>query len=75
MMSDSGHPKMFWDNQGLMDYLGVACGVDLSRPNVLFKIDTFRAILGNWKDIPNNMYLKQVDNLKKVLADVTNFFF
>lgn len=75
MMTDSGHPKMFWDNQGLMDYLGVACGVDLSRPNVLFKIDTFRAILGNWKDIPNNIYLKQVDNLKKVLADVTNFFF
>ena len=75
MMTDSGHPKMFWDNQGLMDYLGVACGVDLSRPNVLFKIDTFRAILGTWKDIPNTWYLKQVDNLKNFLKDVTDFFF
>ena len=57
MMSPSTRPSYFFSNQGLIDYLGVACGVDMTIPNVYFNFRLAKALLSSkFKDIPNNTY-------------------
>ena len=53
---------MFFTNQGMMDYLGVMCGIDMTASQVLLKAKVMAALLmGSVGDIPNNMYRKLSD--------------
>ena len=57
MMSPSTRPSYFFANQGLIDFLGVTCGVDMTIPNIYFNLRLAKALLtSKFKDMPNNTY-------------------
>lgn len=72
MMSPSNKPSLFFANQGMMDYLGSMCGVDLTTPNVVFKINHIKALLAGINDIPSNMYRDMTQSLYNRLSKFTN---
>ena len=72
MMSPSNKPSLFFSNQGLMDYLGCVCGVDLSTPNIVLKLRTVQALLSSINDIPNNAYSKLTESLRNNLRSFLN---
>lgn len=68
MMCDSSSVRMFWTNQGLIDFLGVTCGLDLSKPNVVIKLDVMKMLAtGIATDIIPNIYLKLTEGIKNKL--------
>lgn len=68
MMSPSTKPSHFFSNQGLIDYLGVACGVDMTVPHVYFNFRLASAMLsGMVQDLPNNMYRTMAENVRTIL--------
>ena len=53
---------MFFTNQGMMDYLGSLCGIDMTASQVLLKTKVMVALLKNSvTDIPNKIYRNIVD--------------
>ena len=72
MMSPSNKPSLFFSNQGLMDYLGSMCGVDLTTPNIVFKVNSVKALLSSFKDIPDNSYRKLTEALRNKLHQFIN---
>lgn len=73
MMSPSTKPSYFFANQGLIDYLGCTCGVDMTLPNIYFNFRLAYALLGaNFKDIPNRVYYKFAENVRNMLSGLIN---
>lgn len=72
MISPSNKPSLFFSNQGLMDYLGCMCGVDLSTPNLVIKLRTVQALLSSINDIPNNAYMKLTESLRNSISSFLN---
>lgn len=71
MMSPSTKPSYFFANQGLIDYLGCTCGVDMTLPNIYFNFRLAYALLGaNFKDIPNRVYYKFAENVRNMLRGI-----
>ena len=69
MMTPSNNISMFWNNQGLIDYLGVTCGIDLSKPNIIIKLDVIKMLLVNKvTNIIPNTYLKLTEGFKNKVA-------
>ena len=57
MLSPSNKPSLFFSNQGMIDFLGATCGMDLSRPTIEIKIKIAMAVFFNRiTDIPTNWY-------------------
>lgn len=57
LMISEPNAALFFSNQGMMDFMGALCGVDLTMPNIIFKIKSMQALfLGKVTDIPNNIY-------------------
>ena len=53
---------MFFTNQGMMDYLGCMCGIDMTAAQVLLKAKVMVALLKNSvTDIPNKIYRNIID--------------
>ena len=74
MMSPSTRPSWFFSNQGLIDYLGVACGVDMTIPSIYFNYRLASSMLGSYfKDIPNRIYYSMCDNVRGFLSQKFNF--
>lgn len=74
MMSPSTKPSYFFSNQGLIDYLGVACGIDMTVPHVYFNFRLASALLaGKVMDIPNNIYRTMAQNVQTVLSKKFKF--
>ena len=72
MMTRSDQFRLFWINQGLIDFLGNACGLDLTKPNTIVKIDVVQMLLaGKVSDIIPNTYFKLTEGFKN---KVRNFF-
>lgn len=72
MMTRSDQFRLFWTNQGLIDFLGNACGLDLTKPNTIVKIDVVQMLLaGKVSDIIPNTYFKLTEGFKN---KVRNFF-
>ena len=68
MMSPSTKPSYFFANQGLMDYLGVVCGIDMTIPNIYFNFRIAAALLtSKFKDIPNNTYYRMAESVRGYL--------
>ena len=71
MMSPSTKPSYFFANQGLIDYLGVACGVDMTIPNIYFNFRLAKAMLiTSFKDIPNMAYYKLTETARNYLDKI-----
>ena len=66
LMQTSGtKPSLFFQNQGLIDFLAVSCGVDITQPNFIIKLETmFSVFLGRIMDIPANAFRDLMQNLK-----------
>lgn len=72
MMTRSDQFRLFWTNQGLIDFLGNMCGLDLTKPNSIVKIDVVQMLLANKvSDIIPNNYYKLTEGFKN---KVRNFF-
>lgn len=70
MMSPSTKPSLFFSNQGLIDFLGVTCGVDMTIPNIYFNFRLASAMLGGRvKDLANNTYYHLSETIRNYLND------
>lgn len=65
---NSGTPAAFMQNQGMIDFLAVTCGVDITEPTFILKIKTmFAVFLNKIFDIPNNLFNEVIDDLRDIL--------
>ena len=65
MMTKSNEIKLFWTNQGLIDFLGVTCGLDLSKPNIIIKMNVLTMLIsGSVTDLIPNTYLRLSEGFK-----------
>ena len=56
MITKSSKPGLYFNNQGLIDFLAVSCGVDIIAPNIELKIATIKdTLLSTIFDIPENV--------------------
>lgn len=65
MITSSSKPGLFYQNQGLIDFLAVTCGVNIAKPNFLLRVETlFSIFLGKITDIPSNFYRDFTESVK-----------
>lgn len=68
MITSSTQPSLYFQNQGLIEFLAVTCGVDISTTHLLTKIQAFvNAYVTSITDIPSNL----VDNFIQTLRNKT----
>lgn len=74
MMSPSTKPSYFFSNQGLIDFLGVTCGIDMTAPNIYLNFRVAKALLtSKFKDIPNNTYYSLSETFRNWLQQKLNY--
>lgn len=74
MMTSSKNPMEFFSNNGMLDYLGTMCGVDISKPNYLMYVDSISTLLlGKITDIPTNIYTEFMENIRRITKPMTLF--
>lgn len=65
---NSGSPSAFMQNQSMIDFLAVTCGVDITEPTFILKIKTMFAIFTNKLfDMPQNWYNDFLEDLREIL--------
>ena len=73
MMTPAHRPDLFFTNQGMIDYLGSMCGLDLTRPNIVTKMETIKALLSDYT--PTNLlhtaYRSFTEGINKKIANIT----
>ena len=68
MLSPSNSPSLFFSNQGMLDFLGSTCGIDLSRPAIELKVKIAMSIFFNRvTDVPTNWYRSMVGSINNRL--------
>lgn len=73
MVSSTKQSALFFQNQGLIDFLSVTCGVDITRPNLELKVESMLAMLTNKPfDIGNIMYNNVIESLKNTIMSWTS---
>ena len=64
----------FFKNTALMNYLAVTCGVDISRPQLLLKVETMAAtLLGGLHDIPSDIKGRIIEAITNMGASFFQF--
>ena len=64
----ASQPVHFLNNQGLIEFLAVTCGMDITKPNVVTKIQSiFSTYLNTMFDIPTNFYNNVLDGLRNTI--------
>lgn len=70
---DSGRAAAFMQNQSMIDFLAVTCGVDITEPTFILKIKTMFAIFTNKLfDMPQNWYNEFLEELREILEPLIN---
>lgn len=65
MMTKSSKPQLFVNNQGLIEFLAVACGVDITKPDITTKIETIiSTFLSSLYDIPSSTYNAFIESIR-----------
>jgi hypothetical protein len=65
MLTPSNAPAMFFENKGLMNWLAVTCGVDITEPNFSEKWKAIMlTLLNSVIDIPNNVANSIVESVR-----------
>jgi len=68
MITSTTQPSLYFQNQGLIEFLAVTCGVDISTTHLMTKIQAFvNAYVTSVTSIPSNM----VDNFIQALRNKT----
>lgn len=56
-MTKTTEPTQFFANKGLIEFLAVTCGVDITQPNVALQARTLVGLFqARWKDLPSSLY-------------------
>lgn len=70
MMSPSTKPSLFFANQGLIDFLGVTCAIDMTLPNVYLNLKIAQALLTSQvTDLPNMFYYNMTENIRNWVTE------
>ena len=70
MIPPANKPSLFFSNQGMLDYLGCMCGIDLTKPNIIFKLKTLKAMLDSTVvNSFNTGYASLMESFKNVLSN------
>ena len=74
MMTPAHKPSLFFSNQGMIDYLGSLCGLDLTVPNITTKLETVKALLGEYRpqNIVGRLYRNMTNNLNQKIRNLTS---
>lgn len=68
MITKSSKPQLFFNNQGLIDFLAVTCGVDITSPNLSMKLETLiSSYLNTLFDIPSNYYNSIIQDIRQLI--------
>lgn len=72
MMTPSHRPDLFFTNQGMIDYLGSMCGLDLTRPNIITKMETIKALLADYTptNYLNSAYRSFTEGINRKLQNI-----
>lgn len=55
MITKASRPELYFNNQGLIEFLAVNCGLELESPNIGVKLDSFiSTFVATMYDIPSN---------------------
>lgn len=66
MITNATRPDLFFQNNGLIDFLAVTCGVDITKPNFLLKLETIYSVFfGKALDLPKNMYNEMIQAIRR----------
>ena len=72
MISPSNKPFLFFSNNGLIEFLGATCGVDMSIPSIELKVKIAMAVfLNSVTDLPTNWYR---DIKESIYHDISDLF-
>lgn len=72
MTSEQNKPGLFFQNFGLIDFLAVTCGLDITRPNFATQLELLQWTLGErFLGIPENLAMK----LKEKIRNATEFLY
>ena len=65
MMTKSSKPQLFMNNQGLIEFLAVTCGVDITKPDLSMKLELIiSTFINTLYDIPSNTYNAFIENIR-----------
>lgn len=71
MITSTSRPRDFMQNQGLIDFLAVTCGVDVVKPNLMLKFETLTSImLGKVHSLPSDFYKQFIEAIQKQLEGI-----
>lgn len=66
MMTSNSQPGLFFENKGLMNWLAVTCGVDITTPNFSEKWSAILlTLLNSAVDMPSNTYNSVIEYLRE----------
>jgi hypothetical protein len=71
MITPATSPQLFFENKGLMNWLAVTCGVDVTQPAFFEKwLNILYTLLNSAVDIPGNIYLELVEKVRGALGPI-----
>lgn len=74
MITPSTSPIKFFSNQGLMDFLAVNCGVDITKPNFITYINVLTSMLiGRPLDVPDQIFNHFMDSVRRITDKLWRF--
>ena len=66
MITPTTKPGLFFENQGMIDFLAVMCGIDLTRPNFLIKLESmFSIFTGKVINLPKEAYNDIIQSVRE----------
>ena len=73
MITKSTTPAKFFQNNALLDFLAVTCGVDVTKPNFMLKVQTLYALYTNALfDMPSNIYNSAIQKIRNSVTPIFN---
>jgi hypothetical protein len=71
MITRANAPNLFFQNQGLIDFLAVTCGIDITKPNFLVKWETMFAVFyGKLIDLPRDIFKDLIQDLRNQVENL-----
>lgn len=71
MITKTTNPSLFFNNQGLIEFLSVTCGMDIREPNLITKLETIiNSIFSNLYDIPKNAYNSFIESIRNKVNEL-----
>jgi len=74
MITGNNSPDLFFQNRGMLDFLAVTCGLDITKPQFATQLDAIFATLFNTAaDIPANLYRDFIQSIRNSIENIYKF--